>query len=132
MLLLKHYVSVCSGDEGPPPVAPLPRPLVPHPAPPLAPLPVHTALGEDGEGGTAVAPGPAHGRDGAPDLTPGAEEATEVERPGGDVSGHGPTTETESETETETGTDDDTLHDEERGNTTLHVFKRCFSCCYSA
>lgn len=114
MLLLKHCVSVCPGDEDPPPVVPLPPPPAPHLAPPPAPLPVRTVPGEDAGEGTGVVPGPARGRDGAPDLTPGAEEGTEGPHPGGDVSGRGQTTETENERETETGIGDDTLHEEEQ------------------
>lgn len=119
VFLLRRCVSVCPGDEGPPPVAPLPPPPAPHLAPPLAPLPVRAVPGEDGEEGMGVVPGPARGRDGAPDLTHGAEEGTEGPHRGGDVSerSRGPTTECERETETETGIGDDTLHEDERGNT---------------
>lgn len=114
MLLLKRCVSVCPGDEGPLPAAPLPLPPAPPLAPLLAPPPVRTVPGEDAGEGMGVVPGPVRGRDGAPDLTPGAEEGTEGPHPGGDVSGRGRTTETESERETETGIGDDTPHEDER------------------
>lgn len=117
MLLLKQCISVYPGDEGHPPVAPLPPPL----GPPLALLPVHAVPDVDEEGGMGGDPGHNHGRDDVPDLTPGVEEGMEGPDPGGDVTGHarGPTTETEIErgTETETGTGDDTQHAGERGRT---------------
>lgn len=123
MLLLKQRVSVCPGDEGPPPVAPLPPPPAPHLGRPLALLPVHAVPDVDAGEGMGGDPGPDRGRDGVPDLTPEVEEGTEGPDPGGDVTGHGrgPTAETESErgTETErgTGTGDDTQHADERGET---------------
>lgn len=137
MLLLKQRVSVCPGDEGHPPVAPLPLPPTPHLGPPLALLPVHAVADMDGGGGMGGDPGPDRGQDGVPGLTPGVEEGTEGPHPGGDVTGHdhGPMTETESETgtgkETETeigteiergtgtgtGTGDDTQHADVQGKT---------------
>lgn len=118
VLLLKGCVSVCPGDEGHPPVVPLLR-LGPHLSRPLAPLPAHGATGEDEEAGMEGVH--AHGRDGAPDLTPGVEEVTEGVDLGGDMTGHNldPMTETESETETETekGTGDGTLHADGQGMT---------------
>lgn len=121
MLLLKQRVSVCPGDEGHPPVAPLPPPPTPHLGPPLALLPVHAVPDVDGGEGMGGDPGPDRGRDGVPDLTPGVEEGTEGPGPGGDATGHdrGPTTESErgTETGTETGTEDDTQRADELGKT---------------
>lgn len=73
-------------------------------------------------------PGPGHGRDGVPDLTLGVEEGTEGAHPGGDETGHdrGLPTEKENERGTETGTGtgigDDTLHADERGKISAHVY----------
>lgn len=105
MLLLKYlFLSLCPGDEGPPPVALPPLP----PGPPLAhPLaPPHAAPDGDVGGGMDGIPAPAPGRDGAPTLAPEAEEGTEAQDLGGDMTGHNPvqTTETESGTRTESGT----------------------------
>lgn len=86
--------------------------------------------GVDGEGGMGGDPGPGHGRDGVPDLTPGVEEGTEGERPGGDETGHdrGPMTEKENENErgneTGIGIGDDTQHEDERGKVSAHVYQR--------
>lgn len=118
MLLLKLHVSVCPGDEGHPPVVPLPRPPAPHLVPPLALPPAHAVPDVDAGGGMGGDPGPDRGRGGVPDLIPGVEEGSD---PGGDVTGHdhGPTTGTEREkgieTGTGTGTGDDIQHADERG-----------------
>lgn len=115
---LKRCIFACPGDEGHPPVAPLPPPPPPPPHHlgfPLAHLPIHAEIAEEGGGETGVALGAALGRDGVPDLTPEAEEEmVEVDR-GGDTIGRvrGPMTVRESERGTETG--DDTLHAGEQG-----------------
>lgn len=118
MLLLKQFVSVCPGDEGHPPVAPLPHPHIPHLGPPLALLPVHVAPGVDAGKGM----GGDRGREGVPGLTLGVEGGTGGPDPGGDVTGRdrGPTTETGSETETGSGTGDGTRHANERGPVPAH------------
>lgn len=115
MSLLKLLLSVCPGDEGRPPVVPLPPLPVPRLGPPLALLPVHAATGVDAGGETGGARGPRRGRGGVPDLIPGVEEGP---GPGGDGTGHdrGPTTETESEKGTGTGTGDDIQLADERGD----------------
>lgn len=123
MLLLKQCVSVCPGDEGHPPVAPLPLPPAPQLGPPLALLPVHAVLDVDAGGGTGGDPGPDHDQGGVLGLTPAVEEGTEGPHPGGDATGHdhGPTTETETEsvrgTEIGTGTGEDSQHADGRGKT---------------
>lgn len=118
MSLLKLLLSVCPGDEGRPPVVPLPPLPVPHLGRPLALLPVRAAPGAAAGGETGGARGLRRGRGGVPDPIPGVEEGPD---PGGDGTGHdrGPTTETEREkgtgTGTETGTGGDTQLAGERG-----------------
>lgn len=115
-MLLNLLVSACPGDEGRPPVAPLPP--VPHLGPPLACLPAHGTTVMDVEGGTAGgrAHARAHGQGGVLGHTPVAGEGPDLE---GGASGRDldPTIETGPETETETG--DDTHHTDEQGLTLL-------------
>lgn len=121
VLLLKLHVSFCPGDEGHPPVIPLPPPPppAPHLVPPLALLPVHAGPVVGMGGGMAGDPGPNQGRGGIPDLIPGVEEGSD---PGGDVTGHdhGQMAETEREEGTETGTGkgEDTQHADDQGKMT--------------
>lgn len=115
MLFLKHCNFTCPGDEGHPPVAPLPPPPAPHLGLPLALLPVPAEHDEEEGGEMGVAHEAVHGQGGVPGLTPEAEEGMEEVVPGGDVTGHhqGPMTETGSERGTEK--EDDILHADEPG-----------------
>lgn len=108
-MLLNLLVSVCPGDEGRPPVVPLP-PVPVHLGRPLPCLPAHGIT--DVEGGTAGGRERAHGQGAALGHTPVA--GLDPEGGGHDL---GPTTEAGPEIETETG--DDTHHTDERGLTLL-------------
>lgn len=113
-MLLNLLVSACPGDEGRPPVAPLPP--VPRLGPPLACLPAHGITVTDVEGGTAGGRARAHGQGDVLGHTPAAGEGLDLE---GGASGRdlGPTSETGPETGTETG--DDTHRTGEQGLTLL-------------
>lgn len=110
---LKRCVSVCPGDEGRLPAAPLPPLLALHLGPPPARPLVRVEADEDGGEGTGAVPEAAHGQEGAPGPTPEAEEETEELDPGEDGTGrvHGPM----SGTGTETGTGGATQHADGQG-----------------
>lgn len=109
-----QVIAGAPGDEGRPPVAPLPPPPAPHLGPPPALPHVRAVPDADVVERPHGDPGPDRGRDGIPDLTPGVEEGTEGPHPGGDATGHnhGPTTESERGIETGKGTEtgDGTRH----------------------
>lgn len=124
-MLPNLLVSVCPGDEGRPPVVPLP-PVPVHLGPPLACLPAHGITDTDVEGGTAGGRERARGQGAALGHTPVAGLDPEEGASGHDL---GPTTETGPEIETETG--DDIHHTDERGLTLLPLKGGVFIYYYS-